>query len=97
MGVKRAIEGGEALQAQGDYQAVTSEAPGSVSALVFLDLEGLVRLAEAIGLAQIEPYVVFKPDIEKLRALGVTIEGGDERLSTRLFLEIEKAAKERGD
>jgi hypothetical protein len=97
MGVKRAIEGGETLQAQGDYQAVTSEAPGSVSALVFLDLEGLVRLAEAIGLAQIEPYVVFKPDIEKLRALGVTIEGGDERLSTRLFLEIEKAAKERGD
>jgi Protein of unknown function (DUF3352) len=97
VGVKRAVEGGEALQTQDDYQAVTSEAPGSVSALVFLDLEGLVRLAEPLGLARIGPYVVFKPDIEKLRALGVTIEGGDERLSTRLFLEIEKAAKERGD
>jgi hypothetical protein len=96
-GVARAIEGGEALDAQDAYQAVTSGAPESVSALVFLDLEGLVRLAEPIGLAEIEPYVVFRRDIEKLRALGVTIEGDDERLSTRLFLEIEKAAKERGD
>jgi Protein of unknown function (DUF3352) len=96
-GVKRAIEGGQDLQAQEDYQAISSGAPDSVSALVFLDLEGLVRLAERIGLTQIEPYVVFESDIEKLRALGVTIEASDERLTTRLFLEIEQAAKERGD
>jgi Protein of unknown function (DUF3352) len=97
LGVKRAIEGGEALDTQDDYQAVISDAPDSVSALVFLDLEGLVRLAEPIGLAQIESYVVFEPDIEKLQALGVTIEAVDGRLSTKLFLEIENPAKERGD
>ena len=97
MGVRRAIEGGDGLDEQDDYQAIASDAPDSVSALLFLNLEGLVRLAEPRGLAQIEPYVIFRSDIAKLRALGLSVESDEDSLSTRLFVEIEKAEKERGD
>lgn len=86
-GVRQAVEGGDDLAGQDSYQAVTPEASEGVSALVFLNLEGLVKRAEPLGLNQIVGG--FRADIGKLKALGLTVESGENSLTTALFLQID--------
>jgi hypothetical protein len=86
-GVAEAIEGGDDLGSEPGYEAVTNGGGGDVSALVFLNLEGLVNLAEPLGLAEIVDD--FRADLTRLNAFGVTVESSDDRLDTQLFLNIE--------
>ncbi len=86
-GVAGAIEGGEDLASGDDYQTVTSSGADGASALIFLNLEGLVKLAEPLGLAEIVED--FRADLDRMKALGVAVESGDDSLDTQLFLEIE--------
>jgi hypothetical protein len=86
-GVAGAIEGGDDLASGDDYQTVTSSGADGASALVFLNLEGLVKLAEPLGLAEIVED--FSADLGRMKALGVAVESGDDSLDTQLFLEIE--------
>ena len=60
---------------------------GEVSALVFLNLAGLVRLAEPRGLAEI--VSAFQEDLARLRALGLSVESSGDSLQTSVFLHIE--------
>lgn len=69
------------------YRLAVPDSPAGHSALVFLDLSGLVRLAATRGLAEIVSG--FQADLAKLRALGVTVDADEDSLETRLFLEIE--------
>lgn len=87
-GVREAIEGERHLSDSPQFGTVAEGGGAAVSALVFLNLEGLVKLAEPRGLAEIAPYATFKPDIAKLKALGVTVSSGEDSLQTRAFLEI---------
>jgi hypothetical protein len=66
---------------------VESGAPGAVSALVFLDLAGLVRHAQPLGLDRIVGG--FGADLAKLKALGLTVKSDEDNLQTRIFLEIQ--------
>lgn len=86
-GVAEAIEGGDDLASEPGYETVTNGGEGDVSALVFLNLEGLVNLAEPLGLAEIVDD--FRADLARLNAFGVTVESSDDRLDTQLFLNIE--------
>jgi hypothetical protein len=86
-GVEQAIEGSDDLAESEDYQDATGPVGGEVSALVFLNLAGLVRLAEPRGLAEI--VSAFEEDLARLRALGLSVESGGDRLQTSLFLHIE--------
>ena len=61
---------------------------GEVSALVFLNLEGLVKLAEPRGLAEI--VSTFSEDLARLKALGVEVRSNSDSLDTKVFLQIEK-------
>jgi hypothetical protein len=86
-GVRQAVEGGDDLGSQDSYQTVTSSASSGTSALVFLNLEGLVKRAVPLGLNEIVGG--FSTDIAKLRALGLTVSSSEDRLNTTLFLEID--------
>jgi hypothetical protein len=86
-GVRQAIEGDDDLGGEDSFSAVTSGASGGVSALVFLNLEGLVKRAVPLGLNEIVGG--FRADVAKLKALGLTVSSDEERLRTKLFLEIE--------
>jgi Protein of unknown function (DUF3352) len=88
-GVREAIGGDTHLAGQQSYQSAASAASGSVSALVFLNLEGLVKLAEPNGLSSIAPYAAFKMDIAKLRSLGLSVTSGEDTLQTEIFLNVE--------
>jgi hypothetical protein len=87
-GVEQAIQGGEDLAETDGYRAVASGAPDQVSALVFLNLDGLVQLAEPRGLAEIVSD--FSEDLARLRALGLTVRSRSDSLETELFLNIEE-------
>jgi hypothetical protein len=86
-GVEQAIAGSSDLAGTDPYQAATGDASGGVSALVFLNLEGLVKLAEPRGLAEIVSE--FSDDLARLKALGVTVRSDADSLDTVLFLDIE--------
>lgn len=86
-GVRQAIEGSGDLAASDGYREATEAAGEEVSALVFLNLAGLVKLAEPRGLAQI--VSAFREDLARLRALGVTVDSSADRLDTSLSLDIE--------
>ncbi|MEK6277386.1 MAG: DUF3352 domain-containing protein [Actinomycetota bacterium] len=86
-GVRQAIAGDDDLAGQGSFRTVTSGTSDGASALVFLNLEGLIRRAEPLGLNEIVGG--FRADVAKLKALGLTVSSDEESLQTKLFLEIE--------
>ena len=87
-GVEQAVSGSENLASQASYQAVTAGASGGVSALLFLNLKGLVQLARPRGLGQI--IAGFEQDVARLQALGLTVKSSSDSLETRIFLDIGK-------
>jgi hypothetical protein len=86
VGVRQAIEGDENLGGSDAYRAATSDASNGVSALVFLNLESLVRSSQPLGLGQIVRG--FGEDIAKLSGLGLTVKGDEDSLQTTLFVDI---------
>jgi Protein of unknown function (DUF3352) len=86
-GVREAVQGSGGIGAGDSFQTATSAASGGVSALVFLNLEALVRSVKPLGLEQIVGG--FSADIARLKALGLTVNSDDEDLKTTLFLQIE--------
>jgi Protein of unknown function (DUF3352) len=86
-GVRQAVQGDANLGGSDTFKAATSDASGGVSALVFFNLEGLVRRAEPLGLGQIVGG--FGADVAKLKALGLTVRSDEQELKTTLFLNIE--------
>ncbi len=86
VGVKQAIEGDESLGGSDAYKAATADASNGVSALVFLNLESLVRSSQPLGLGQIVRG--FGEDIAKLSGLGLTVKSDEDSLKTTLFVDI---------
>ena len=86
-GVRQAIEGDEDLGGSDVFKAATSAASSQVSALVFLNLEELLRRAQPLGLDRIVGG--FEEDFSKLKALGLTVNSDEDSLKTTLFLDIE--------
>jgi hypothetical protein len=86
-GLRQAVLGGSALDASDSFQTATGGASSGVSALVFLNLEALVRSARPLGLEQIVGG--FGADVAKLKALGLTVKSDDGDLKTTVFLQIE--------
>jgi hypothetical protein len=86
VGVRQAIEGDDSLDGSEAYQASTSDAQNGVSALVFLNLESLVRSSQPLGLGQIVRG--FGEDIAKLSGLGLTVKSDEDSLQSTLFIDI---------
>ncbi len=87
VGVRQAIEGDESLGATAAYQAATADASNGVSALVFLNLDSVVRSSQPLGLGQIVRG--FGEDLAKLNGLGLTVKSDEDSLQTNLFVDIQ--------
>jgi hypothetical protein len=87
-GVKQIASGKDRLGDAEAYQAATGELPESVSALGYLNLQGLVSLAEGAGLAQNPAYATFAPEIRRLEALGLGVQSSSSQLATDLRLVV---------
>jgi hypothetical protein len=68
------------------FKEATSGLTSDVSLLGFLDLSGLLTLAEQAGLANDPAYSTFAPELHKLSALGVSVRESSTELATDVRL-----------
>jgi hypothetical protein len=76
------------LSDQPSYSAALSSRPQQVSSLVFLDFSQLLSLAEQTGLFRGTTYRLLRPDLKKVRAVGLTSTRGEADSTAELFLQI---------
>jgi hypothetical protein len=70
------------------YEAATAGLPGDVSALGYLNLGDLIALAERAGLATNPAYLTFAPELSRLQALGIAVQGSPGELATDVRLAL---------
>lgn len=87
-GVKQIASGKDRLGGAEAYQQAAGGLPDSVSVLGYLNLQGLVSLAEGAGLAQSPAYATFAPEIRRLEALALGVQSSSSQLATDLRLVV---------
>jgi hypothetical protein len=85
-GIAAVRAGGDGLEGTDAFDDATNDLPGEVSALVFLNLNELLGLAEQAGLAEAPLYAQLSDDISNFGSLALAVTGSDEELRTELFL-----------
>jgi hypothetical protein len=85
-GISQVRSSGDTLADTGAYQSATDHLPDSVSALVFLNLDEVLGLAQLAGLAEDPLYASLSEDISHIRSLGLAVRGSDDQLHSELFL-----------
>ncbi len=88
-GIAQVRASGDGLDDTDAYERVTDSLPDEVSALVFLNLDELLGLAEDAGLAEDPLYASLSDDISNISALGLAVNGTDEQIRSKLFLSLE--------
>lgn len=89
-GIAQVRSGGESLADSDLYERAMDPLPDEVSALVFLNLQELLGLAEQAGLAADPLYASLSDDISKITSVGVAVTTEDEVLRTELFAALER-------
>jgi hypothetical protein len=87
-GIAQVRSGGGSLADTGAYEDATDRLPDRVSALVFLNLDEVLGLAQRAGLAEDPLYASLSEDISHVQSLGLAVSGSDEELRSELFLAI---------
>ena len=87
-GIAEVRSSGDELAGTGAYQTATDRLPDRVSALVFLNLDEVLGLAQRAGLADDPLYASLSEDISHVQSLGLAVRGSDEELRSELFLAI---------
>ncbi len=85
-GVAQVRSGEGGLAGSSSFDAATDQLPDQVSALVFLNLDELLGLAEQAGLAEDPLYASLSDDLSQIRSIGLAVNGGDDQLKSELFL-----------
>jgi hypothetical protein len=88
-GISQVRSSGDNLAGTDAYQATTEQLPDRVSALVFLNLDEVLGLAQQAGLAEDPLFASLSEDISHVRSLGLAVRGSDEELQSDLFLAID--------
>jgi len=90
--VSDAIEGiaaarkGRHLDQTPDFKTVLGDRPNSPSALVFVDLEKLLALADQAGLSSNPTYSAIRDDLQKIGAAGIVLDREGKEIDAELRL-----------
>jgi Protein of unknown function (DUF3352) len=87
-GVSQVRSSGESLADTSAYEDATDRLPDKVSALVFLNLDEVLGLAQRAGLADNPLYASLSEDISRVGSLGLAVRGSEDELQSELFLAI---------
>jgi hypothetical protein len=90
-GVQQVARGRGGLDSTDAYRRATDGLSGSSSLVAFLDLQGLVALGEAQGLAEDPAYATFAPEIRRLEAVGLQVRSGSDAIDTEARLAVSDA------
>jgi hypothetical protein len=85
-GVAQVVSGGSSLEDSSSFEDATEGFPNSLSALLYLNVNALLELAEGAGLGEDPAYALFSEDLRSLRGLGVAVERSDEEIDTEIRL-----------
>jgi hypothetical protein len=85
-GVEQIARGNGGLSSDDLFDEATRGLPTDVSLFGYLNLEGLVALGEAAGLAEDPAYATFAPEVRSLQALGLTVQSDPHELATDVRL-----------
>jgi hypothetical protein len=95
-GVQQIASGGDRLGDADPYRQATAGLPGSVSVLGYVNLQGVISLAELAGLAEDPAYTTFAAEIRKLEALGLSVRSSASQLATDLRLVVGQGTSSAG-
>jgi hypothetical protein len=70
------------------YRAALGTGPARVTSVLFLDFSQLLRLGEQTGLTRSAQYNALRPDLQKVRAVGLSSTSGETDSTAELFLQI---------
>ena len=87
-GVSQVRSSGDNLAGTSAFQDATDQLPDRISALVFLNLEEVLGLAQQAGLADNPLYASLSGDISRVGSLGLAVRGSASELQSELFLAI---------
>jgi Protein of unknown function (DUF3352) len=87
-GVEQLVAGEGGLAGSERFEHASEGFPDQLSLLAYLDLAGLLTLAERAGLAEDPAYATFASEIRRLDTLGVAVEAGDDTLAMDLRLTL---------
>jgi hypothetical protein len=87
-GISQVRSDGDSLAGTSAFEDATERLPDRVSALVFLNLEEVLGLAQRAGLAENPLYASLSEDISRVGSLGLAVRGSDDELRSELFLAI---------
>ncbi len=87
-GVSQVRSSGDNLADTGAFEDATDRLPDRVSALVFLNLDEVLGLAQRAGLAENPLYASLSEDISRIGSLGLAVRGSEAELQSELFLAI---------
>ncbi len=87
-GISQVRSSGDDLAGTDAFEDATNRLPDRVSALVFLNLDEVLGLAQQAGLAENPLYASLSEDISRIDSLGLAVRGSDDELQSELFLAI---------
>ncbi|MBV9465992.1 MAG: DUF3352 domain-containing protein [Solirubrobacterales bacterium] len=87
-GIAAVAEHARTLGQDPGYTATLGNRPDRVSSLLFLDFSQLLRLAERTGLTSGARYRALQPDLDEIRAVGLTSTSGEADSTAELTLQI---------
>jgi len=70
------------------YQAALGGSPTKVTSLLFADFSQLLNLGEQMGLTSGARLSAVRPDLERIRTVGLTSSSGEADTTAELFLQI---------
>jgi Protein of unknown function (DUF3352) len=87
-GISQVRASGDTLADTDAFEDATDRLPDEVSALVFLNLDEVLGLAQRAGLAENPLYASLSEDISRVGSLGLAVRGSEDELQSELFLAI---------
>jgi hypothetical protein len=87
-GVTQVASGSSSLDDSERFAQATGDLPDDVSALLYLNLSGLLGVAEQAGLGEDPAYALFSGEFRKLEGLAVAVERAEDAIDTKIHVTI---------
>lgn len=87
-GIAGVVHHAHALVDDPAYRSTLGASPERVTSLLFLDFSQLLRLGDQTGLTRSAGYRALRPDLEKIRAVGLRSRSGKADSTAELFLQV---------
>jgi hypothetical protein len=87
-GISQVRSSGDNLAGTSAFEDATDQLPDRVSALVFLNVDEVLGLAQQAGLAENPLFASLSEDTSRIGSLGLAVRGSADELQSELFLAI---------